>query len=361
VYPRSAGEAVSLARRLRRLTYNVPRPEVPYDLPFGTNSCVYYRYGAFGSLVIETPGGSATPAIRDPEGRLVPDPREFGAAVPEWIEDPFVKGRRLKRRREAPTPLNTTIRAYEALSQRGKGGVYRALDLGVKPARLCVLKEGRRNGETDWDGRDGAWRVWHEARVLRALARTGVGAPQVYSEFEVGGNYYLAMEFVEGRNLQALLAGRRRRLPVVEALRLGAQVAGLLAGIHAAGWVWRDCKPLNLILTVGGVLRPLDFEGACRLRSAEVTPWGTSSYVPPEWTDEPCAATRLPEDLYALGATLHQLLTSFTPNETTLPSLGSVRRRVPCGVSELVASLLDSDPRSRPAARTVARLLKTHA
>ncbi len=43
--------------------------------------------------------------------------------------------------------LKTTILAYEAISQRGKGGVYRALDISVSPIRLCVLKEGRKDGK----------------------------------------------------------------------------------------------------------------------------------------------------------------------------------------------------------------------
>ncbi len=63
-------------------------------------------------------------AMRDEEGALVPDRRASGAAVPSWVTDPFPPNRRQQHSGSFPeSPLRTTFRAYEALSQRGKGGV----------------------------------------------------------------------------------------------------------------------------------------------------------------------------------------------------------------------------------------------
>lgn len=357
VYPRSPDEAVSLTRELTRLTKRLIAPAVPYDLPFHDSRCIFYRYGAFGSsLEIVNQDGTRLPAIRNPKGELVEDSRKPGAAVPGWLRDPFPKPQ--PRRKSSPvSPLKTTIRAFEALSQRGKGGVYRALDLSVLPARLCVLKEGRRHGETDWDGRDGFWRVRHEGAVLAALSAAGVAVPEVYLTFQSGGHYYLVTEFIEGQTLQSLLS-KKRKISVSQALEFGRQIAEALSQIHAAGWVWRDCKPLNLVVSKDGWLRPLDFEGSCRVNRPDPLPWGTEGYVPPESSKIPESGSRLAEDLFALGATLQQLLGGQTPKPgEPLTKLQKFSQRVPAGVKKLVSELRDSNPQLRPSARVAAQVL----
>jgi hypothetical protein len=359
VYPATADEALSLARRLHEITDNLPGPAVPYDLPFNQNGCVYYRYGAFGSLEIENPDGTRTSAIRNPEGELVPDLRQFGTAVPDWEADIFSQPPGGQEAPDSDNPLKV-IKVFKALSQRGRGGVYHALDLRAAPARLCILKEGRRHGETDWRGRDGYWRVRHEAETLRLLAAAGINVPEVYLTFELSENYYLVTEYIEGENLQSRLGSARKKMPWSQALDCGIQLGEMLDKMHSAGWVWRDCKPLNLMVAPEGVLRPLDFEGACRVDSPDEMPWGTPGYILPERLEYPAKDSRVPDDLFALGATLHQLISGQTPGATyPPPPIGKLRRRVPAAVKEIISALLDPDPLSRPDARTVSRALKS--
>ena len=359
VYPGNADIAVSIAQTLHGLTFRFRSPTVPYDVPFQQPGCVYYRYGSFKTLAIVNPDGSHILAVRDPTGTLVPDLRQPGYSVPNWVVDPFPQHRQTSMPVPVATPLKTTFRAYDALFQRGKGGVYRALDLSVAPARLCVIKEGRRRGETDLDGRDGYWRVKHEENILRVLHQAGVKVPEVYASFEVEGHYYLAMELITGQNLQSLLT-KAKKIPIAEALRYGIQVAKLLERIHSDGWVWRDCKPLNLIVTKRKTLRPIDFEGACRIDLPDPMPWGTTGYVPPEWIKGSGEGSRKSEDLYALGATLYQLLTGRIPDVKNPPiPLGTLRRKVPSIVRKIISELLNTDPRSRPDAYIVVRALKS--
>ncbi|MET0648058.1 MAG: hypothetical protein ABW208_15690 [Pyrinomonadaceae bacterium] len=360
VYPRSTEEAVRLARELHRLTRGVSAPAVPFDLKYRADGCVYYRYGAFTGFEVEGDGGERTYAIRDPEGNLVPDRRD-SAKPPEWAADPFIPKRP---RREAPpasTPLRTTFKAFRALKQRGRGGVYQALDLSVTPPRLCVLKEGRKDGEVDWDGRDGVWRVRHEGRVLASLLSAGVDVPRVYSSFGAGENYYIAVEFIEGESLEGWLCRRRRRLPVASALARGAELARLVSRIHAAGWVWRDCKPGNVIITKGGPMRPLDFEGACPVGSPDPLPWGTTCYVPPELWDDFRGQSRLPEDLYALGAVVYLLLAGCPPDFPNPVSIERMRKGIPGEARKIVGQLLDPDPGRRPDALEAALRLEAAA
>lgn len=361
VYPQTAREAASLARELHVRTRGMPAPSVPFDLKLRPGSRVYYRYGSFNTHEVINPDGTRSLAIRNPEGAFVPDERDSAEAKPDWVPDLLPAGR--TRRKAAAvealeTPLRTRFRAFHALSQRGKGGVYQAFDLDASPPRLCVLKEGRSDGETGWDGRDGFWRVRHEEGVLTALRAAGVDVPRVYAAFKAEKNYFIAVEYVEGESLERWLCAKKKRIAVALALELGQQLAALISKIHAAGWVWRDCKPGNLMLTKGGALRPLDFEGACPTARPDPLPWGTPSYVPPEWCDEPHGRTRLPEDLYALGALIYHLLAGSPPNATPTLPIETLRPNVPADVCAVVTELLDSDPARRPPAADVAHRLR---
>lgn len=359
VYPRSEKEAILLARQLHRLTRRLSAPPVPFDLCFRPGSCVYYRYGAFKHLEMEKPDGTRAPALRDPAGRLVEDERDSWRARPDWVPDLFVRQEPERAASPVESPLGTTFCTFQALTQRGKGGVYKSLDLSEGRPRLCILKEGRRGGELGWDGRDGRWRVKHEERVLAALRAAGVGVPRVYSSFEVQDNYYLALEFIEGETLQALLYRMRRRLPLARALSWGAGLASLVSQIHAAGWAWRDCKPANVVVTRGARLRPLDFEGACPLDHPDPSRWSTPEYSPPSPCEEGAEQASLDDDLYALGATIYLLLTGRLPEPPALTPIEKLRRNVPAGVREIVADLLSADPRRQLDAQTVAARLRT--
>ncbi len=357
IYPRTTEEAVRLARILHWLTRRLSAPPIPFDSKYRPDSCVYYRYGAFRALELESLGGSRALAVRDPAGNLVPDLRE-SAPKPEWISDPFLPKSAPHMRAAAPTPLQTRFKAFRAMAQRGKGGVYIAFDISATPPRLCVLKEGRLQGEVILDGRDGSWRVRHEERVLQSLATAGIAVPYIYSSFEAEKNYYLATEFIEGESLEKWLSRKRRRLPLVSCISLGVELALLIADIHDAGWVWRDCKPANIILTRRGALRPLDFEGACPVHSPDPMPWGTPSHVPPEWDAKFAGQSRLPEDLYALGTVIHLLIAGCLPDASPRLPLEKLRRDVPHEALSVVTELLDRNPRCRPHARAVGCRLK---
>jgi hypothetical protein len=350
VYPKDEAEAVWLARELDGRTRGLPGPKVPYDLPYRPGGCVSYRYGSYSSEEVTFPDGSRSAALRNPSGELVPDRRTPGSGAPSWAIDPFRGPQSPCEEPEDAGPLGKTILAYEALSQRGKGGVYRAFDVGARPPRACVLKEGRRHGETCWDGRDGYRRARHEARVISELSAAGVPAPALYGTFEARRNFYLVLEAVEGRTLQEVLDEHRGPMPLAQAFHYGARVAALLSQVHSAGWVWRDCKPSNIIVTPGGSLRPLDFEGACRVTEDDAVPWVTSGYVPAT-ADEASGRPKLSEDLYSLGIILRQLFGgpgAEVGRDVALP--GSARDGLPDdappSVRRLIRSLLEHNSKA---------------
>jgi Protein kinase domain len=354
VYPPSPTDALTIARKLHRITYGLPAPRVPFDEQYRPHSCVFYRYGAFTTLTVPQPDGTTVLAMRGPDGELVPDRRGPGHAVPEWTTDPFQNTACKHAETRTPnSPLGSSLFGYKALSQRGKGGVYKALDVSVRPPRLCILKEGRRNGETNWDGRDGYWRIEHERDVLRTLARARVNVPRIYKSFRSTNHYYLSTEMIEGRNLLQIIS-ESERLPALTSLRYGLQLAELLSAIHEAGWVWRDCKPSNLMITGCGEMRPIDFEGAHRINKPDLTPWGTPGYVPPEWQISGPSAFHSAQDLYALGAVLHQLFYGTVPKSQE--DVVTTCEITPIG--PLITSLLSASPELRPDATSASNVLR---
>jgi len=218
----------------------------------------------------------------------------------------------------------------KAFAQRGKGGVFEGLDLSVFPARMVVLKQGRRHGDTDWTGDDGAKRVKREGQILRRLRTAGLPVAEVLRTFGQEGNQYLVLERIVG---QPLLP-RGTRQPSTASWRRAQSVLDLLepflAKLHAAGWVWRDCKPAH-VLRHRVEIKLIDFEGACRIDETDRAPWGSPDYVPPIYHGKFSRQPGTLEDDYALGVIAFQFLGGDFP-ASSARMRRSVYRRTDCPV-----------------------------
>ncbi len=132
---------------------------------------------------------------------------------------------------------------------------------------------------------------------------------------------YLAMEFVEGRSLRAMMSGRR--LPVDQALDLARQVCDALAYLEAHGVVHRDVKPENVLVTAEGRAKLIDF-GIALIESERRLTWaglshtvGTPDYMAPEQIRGRRGDART--DVYALGMLLYEALTGHLPYDSANP------------------------------------------
>jgi len=355
IYPGSTESAIAIASDVHVLTANQPAPAVPYDNPLRKKSCIYYRYGGFSDASV-TFRRRSLPAIARQDGKLVPDLREPGAAVPRWLTDPFSPACS-RTALEFATPLETDYTDYEALAQRGRGGIYQARDVSSVPARLCVIKEGRRHGETDWLGRDGFIRIKREAQFLRSSSPGIAGVPRVITTFCANGCYYLVMERIAGRSLQRVIASRER-MSTRRMLQYCAEMARIVADIHAAGWAWRDCKPDNFLCQKDCKLRALDFEGACRLYEKDELGLCTPGYARPAARGNVSSPETV--DLYALGTSIMQLISrSKSPiNPTAAFRREIARRNLPLHFAKTIQSLRSATTRRRPSARATQRVLQ---
>jgi serine/threonine-protein kinase len=257
----------------------------------------------------------------------------------------------------AGTP--THIGKYRLDGLLGKGAmgvVYRAIDPLIE--RTVALKTVRRDLGDDEQAREIVERFRKEAQAAGRLMHSNIVAVHEYGESE--DIAYIAMEFVDGTPLSALMG--ERPCPVPQALDWFSDLLAALDYSHQRGVVHRDIKPANLLVTRDGRIKVSDF-GIARIESSTLTQTGamlgTPSYMSPEQFRGEAIDGR--SDLFSAGIVLYQLLTAQRPfsgsaatvmqqvlNHTPQqPSL--LNATLPPGLDTVIMQALAKDPRQRHA------------
>ena len=162
-------------------------------------------------------------------------------------------------------------------------------------------------------------RFLREARAVASLSHPNV--TQIYYIGEEEGRPFFAMEFLEGKPLDALLR-EEGKLPPSRAAELIRQAAQGLKAAASRGVIHRDIKPSNLVLTKEGILKVTDF-GLAKMVVADSgltltgEVLGSPNYLAPEQASGSAADLR--SDIYSLGATLYELLTGRPPFDGPTP------------------------------------------
>jgi predicted Ser/Thr protein kinase len=261
-------------------------------------------------------------------------------------------------------------RIEESLGKGGMGVVYKARDTRLD--RVVALKFLPEAFAADPDRKR---RFFQEARAASA-----VNHPAIAQIYDVGesddGLAFIAMEFVEGQTVRALL--QARELDVLGAVTIAAQVSEGLAKAHEAGIVHRDIKAENVMVTRDGHAKLLDF-GLAKLLEVEpeATPTpdgvshletlartqagmvvGTLRYMSPEQARGQAVDRR--SDVFSLGILLYEMVTGQLPfsGASALDTLHAiafeewrpvtqVRANVPLGVQRVLARCLRKRPDDR--------------
>jgi len=154
-------------------------------------------------------------------------------------------------------------------------------------------------------------RFQHEAQAAGRCAHPNIVAIYDFALHE--GNPFLAMEYVEGRNLSQMLT-QSGRFPPNAAVALIGQVLDALACAHGLGIVHRDVKPANILLLADRRVKMTDF-GISRLDTSRLTQtgsvMGTPSYMSPEQCRGDTADAR--SDLFSAGVVLYELASGRRP------------------------------------------------
>lgn len=242
------------------------------------------------------------------------------------------------------------------LARGGMATVYEATDLRLdRTVALKVMHASLAD--------DAAFvsRFQREARSAARLSDPHVVA--VYDQGEDGGLVYLAMEYVPGRTVRDVLR-EHGRLSAEQALTILDPVLQALEAAHRAGFVHRDVKPENVLLTDDGRVKVADFGLARAISAATSTAAtqglliGTVAYLSPEQVERGVADAR--SDVYGAGILLYEMVTGSVPfaGETPLavayqhvnaavPSPSSVRPDVSPLIDGLVAQSATRDPDDR--------------
>lgn len=202
---------------------------------------------------------------------------------------------------------------YEVLSELGQGAmgvVYKAKDplidriVAIKTINLGMALEEKE----EYEGR-----FYQEAKAAGRLNH-----PNIVTIYDVGKSAdiaYIAMEFLQGRELRDVLRENDGLLPVDQVLDMVAQVASGLAYAHEHGIVHRDIKPSNIMLIRDGHIKITDF-GIARMASSAVRTQtgmvlGSPKYMSPEQVLGKVIDQR--SDIFSLGVMLYEMLTGEAP------------------------------------------------
>lgn len=253
---------------------------------------------------------------------------------------------------------------YRVISLIGGGAMARVYKVEhVELGTLHALKEQQGEGEDDSTTESAIETALREARFLSKLSHPGI--PKVTDFFREGGKVYLVMDFVEGQTLKSILdrnGGRPLDLPTV--LRWGIQICDVLTYLHSQTppIIFRDIKPSNLIRRPDGTVSMIDFGIARRVRqgaSSDTIVFGSPGYAPPEQYGQGQTDPR--SDIYALGATLHHLLTGRDPSTAPFkwPPMRSLNPQIPTMLDKLVLKCVEMESGRRPeSAEVVGRALR---
>lgn len=209
-------------------------------------------------------------------------------------------------------------------------------------------------------------RFRREGRALAQLSHQGIVG--VYDLFTWRGDFYMALELIDGMDLAELL--KKGPLPVDVSALIALRVAEALEHAHFHDIVHRDVKPANVMVSKSGDVKLMDFGVARDDNLDSVTKTGmlvgTPAYLAPEVIKGEPAGEK--NDIYALGATLYYMLSGrrmfahATPENIyhliatgSYPRLSSVARGVPRALRRIVGKCLEKNPKRRYASAAALR------
>jgi eukaryotic-like serine/threonine-protein kinase len=257
----------------------------------------------------------------------------------------------------------TRLGRYEVLNELGKGAmgiVYLAKDPLI--GRLVAIKTIRTSsfGDDDSESREFRERFIREAQTAGILSHPNIVTIHDIGEDPETQTSFIAMEYIEGRNLKSLLA-EKNRFGYEQIADIIAQVAEAIDYAHRKGIIHRDIKPANVIITTDGKVKIMDF-GIAKIASSNLTTTGqflgTPNYMSPEQVSGAAVDGR--SDIFSLGVVLYELLTSRKPfqgenltaisykivhEEFTPPA--ELSPEVPVDFNAIVARAMAKDPWNR--------------
>ena len=199
---------------------------------------------------------------------------------------------------------------YQIIKSIGEGGmanVYLAYDTILdRNVAIKLLRGDLANDEKF------VRRFQREALSASSLAHPNI--VEVYDVGEDSGQYYIVMEYIEGKHLKALLK-KRGKLTISEVVDIMLQITDGLSVAHDSYIIHRDIKPQNIMILENGIVKITDFGIAMAMNATQLTQtnsvMGSVHYLPPEQANG--KGSTLQSDIYSMGILMYELLTGKLP------------------------------------------------
>ena len=197
-----------------------------------------------------------------------------------------------------------------------------------------------------------------------ALSASSLSNPNIVEVYDVGednGEYYIVMEYVEGKHLKALLK-KRGKLTVPEVIDIALQITNGLSVAHDSYIIHRDIKPQNILILENGLIKITDFGIAVAMNATQLTQtnsvMGSVHYLPPEQASGTGAT--LQSDIYSIGILMYELLTGKLPFrgdnaveialkhlKEPMPSIRDELPDIPQSVENIILRATAKNPKNR--------------
>jgi serine/threonine protein kinase/predicted Zn-dependent protease len=255
---------------------------------------------------------------------------------------------------EVGSVVGNRFEILQLLGEGGMGAVYKAHDRELEKdvALKLIRAELARNPEI-------LQRFKQEIILARQITHRNV--IRIFDIGQADGHKYITMEYLEGRDLRAVLREKGKLTPE-EAAKIVLQICRALEAAHGEGVIHRDLKPQNIMLDANGRAYVMDFGIARSAYLPGMTQTGALVGTPEYMSPEQAKGEKLDErsDLFSLGVILYELLIGSSPYHSDTP-LATLWRRIqekakpltevdptiPKPLSDIVAKALEIESRNR--------------
>lgn len=250
--------------------------------------------------------------------------------------------------------INDRYQIVRTIGEGGMANVYLALDTILdRKVAVKVLRGDLANDEK------------FVRRFQReALSASSLSHPNIIEVYDVGeeeNNYYIVMEYIDGKNLKELVK-KRGNLTLFETSDIMLQLTDGLACAHESYIVHRDIKPQNILMLENGMIKITDFGIALAVNNLSLTQtnsvMGSVHYLPPEQASG--KGSTIKSDIYSLGILMYELLVGKVPfrGDTAVeialkhmkepfPDIRKINPDIPQAVENIILKACAKNPKNR--------------
>lgn len=250
--------------------------------------------------------------------------------------------------------INDRYQIIKSIGEGGMANVYLAYDTILdRDVAVKILRGDLSNDEK------------FVRRFQReALNASSLSHPNIVEVYDVGddnGQYFIVMEYIEGKNLKELTK-KRGKLTTTEVVDIMSQIADGLSVAHDSYIIHRDIKPQNIMILENGLVKITDFGIAMAMNATQLTQtnsvMGSVHYLPPEQASG--KGSTLKSDIYSMGILMYELLTGNLPYrgdnaveialkhlKEPLPSIREELPDLPQSVENIILKSAAKNPKNR--------------